>query len=230
MVTRISKQSQTRSVFVIDPALKTCELDCFNQIIRWAPEETLFSYFAPGLFGMTDLIETRILPRGIIILGSGASVHDQFEWQDSLVDWLQPMMLQGIPTLGICYGHQLLAHLFGGTVELGFGGQKKRGVRQFDLHPNNRFMGAPHSGNAIISHREVVTSGGVLKTIGSSAEVPIEVVEHPEHPIWGFQAHIEATPAFIRNNGIPLGERVHDFRFGQNLVSQFLSQHLAPSQ
>jgi GMP synthase (glutamine-hydrolysing) len=53
---------------------------------------------------------------GIVLTGSHAMVSDREPWSEALVPWLQQAVAQGVPTLGICYGHQLLAHALGGDV------------------------------------------------------------------------------------------------------------------
>ena len=53
---------------------------------------------------------------GAIITGSHAMVTDQPEWSEALADWLRRAVPAGLPVLGICYGHQLLAHALGGEV------------------------------------------------------------------------------------------------------------------
>lgn len=53
---------------------------------------------------------------GIVITGSHAMVSDREPWSEALVPWLQQAVAASVPTLGICYGHQLLAHALGGEV------------------------------------------------------------------------------------------------------------------
>ncbi len=53
---------------------------------------------------------------GIVITGSHSMVTDRLEWSERAADWLRQAMSAGTPILGICYGHQLLAHALGGTV------------------------------------------------------------------------------------------------------------------
>ncbi|MDO8904921.1 glutamine amidotransferase [Hydrogenophaga sp.] len=53
---------------------------------------------------------------GIVITGSHAMVSDRERWSEALVPWLQQAVKHSVPTLGICYGHQLLAHALGGEV------------------------------------------------------------------------------------------------------------------
>lgn len=208
-------------VFVIDPALHTCELSCFNELIQRAPN-LKFQYFAPALFGIKALLQTHITPTAIVVLGSGASVYDSLPWQHEMNHWLRSQMLKGIPTLGICYGHQLIAHLFGGQIGIGFGGEKKKGQREISLNSNNRLTKTRTSGTVIVSHREVVTDPGELEVVGSSDVVHAEVIAHPTLPVWGFQAHIEATPDFLNNNSIPTDPNEHQFDFGQRLLDHFV--------
>jgi GMP synthase (glutamine-hydrolysing) len=53
---------------------------------------------------------------GVIITGSHAMVTDQAPWSESLAHWLRQTVPAGLPVLGICYGHQLLAQALGGEV------------------------------------------------------------------------------------------------------------------
>jgi GMP synthase (glutamine-hydrolysing) len=63
---------------------------------------------------------------GVVITGSAAMVSDRHQWSEYSAQWLQQAIQQKIPVLGICYGHQLLAHALGGVV---------------DYHPRGREMG-----------------------------------------------------------------------------------------
>lgn len=53
---------------------------------------------------------------GVVITGSHAMVSEREPWSEALVPWLQAGVSTGLPMLGICYGHQLLAHALGGEV------------------------------------------------------------------------------------------------------------------
>lgn len=54
---------------------------------------------------------------GIVITGSHAMVTDRAPWSEALAGWLAEAVPEGLPVLGVCYGHQLLAHALGGEVD-----------------------------------------------------------------------------------------------------------------
>ncbi len=54
---------------------------------------------------------------GVVITGSHAMVSEREPWSEALVPWLQAAVQAQTPVLGICYGHQLLAHALGGEVD-----------------------------------------------------------------------------------------------------------------
>jgi GMP synthase (glutamine-hydrolysing) len=53
---------------------------------------------------------------GIVITGSHSMVTEHRDWSEYAAKWLPQAVERRIPTLGICYGHQLLAYSLGGKV------------------------------------------------------------------------------------------------------------------
>jgi len=64
---------------------------------------------------------------GIILTGSHATIMDREEWSERTAAWIPKVLDKKVPLLGICYGHQLIAHAMGGFV---------------DNNPNGREFGA----------------------------------------------------------------------------------------
>lgn len=57
---------------------------------------------------------------GVIISGSQSSVYDEDRpWIQTLSRWVEGAIADGLPILGVCWGHQLLAQILGGTVKGG---------------------------------------------------------------------------------------------------------------
>ncbi len=54
---------------------------------------------------------------GAVVTGSRSSVYWDEPWIESTKSWVRDAIDRGMPFLGICWGHQLLADVLGGTVE-----------------------------------------------------------------------------------------------------------------
>ncbi|MFC7074904.1 type 1 glutamine amidotransferase [Haloarcula halophila] len=73
-----------------------------------------------------DLVEYDVTERelpedfafdGCLVTGSRASVYWDEPWIADLESWVGSAIDRGLPFLGVCFGHQLLAHTLGGRVE-----------------------------------------------------------------------------------------------------------------
>jgi len=126
--------------------------------------------------------------RGIIISGGPASV---LEPSSPRVD---PGIYElGVPVLGICYGHQLIAHDLRGRVRAGT--TKEYGHSSLRHEKSPLFSGLPARDLTVwMSHGDTVV--GVpdgFETIGSTGDCAIAAMQHPARRLFGLQFHPEVV-------------------------------------
>ena len=159
----------------------------------------------------------------MVILGSLSSVNERLPWQKELESWLMPKLQKAIPTFGICYGHQMLAHMFGGKVDYIFEDQKKHvGLREVELSPDPLWENKTLKGKICVSHNETVKQApSEMHVIGRSPEIPIDALRHKALPIWSFQSHPEAGDAFLVQRGVKHLVTGGELEFGYSLLGRF---------
>lgn len=103
------------------------------------------------------------------------------------------ILKKGIPILGICYGHQIIAELMGGRVSSGEKGEYGR-RRFYVIKRSPLFQGLPESFDVWMSHSDEVISlpQGFIIT-GRTEETKIGSYENRERNIYGVQFHPEVS-------------------------------------
>ena len=140
-------------------------------------------------------------PAAIILSGGPASVY-----ADNAVA-IDPGILElGVPVLGICYGHQVIADSLGGVVERTGVGEYGRTTLELES-ASALFAGLPESHDVWMSHGDAVVKPppGFTVTAGTAAS-PVAAMEDPERGLYGVQFHPE----------------VHHSPRGQEVLKHFL--------
>jgi GMP synthase (glutamine-hydrolysing) len=126
-------------------------------------------------------------PLALVLSGGPASVYADG------APHVDPELFElGVPTLGICYGMQLMALELGGRVE-------RTGVSEFgktDLRATGGvlFEGLSDRQTVWMSHRDSVTAPPAGSTVtAGSLSTPIAAFEAPERGLYGVQFHPEVV-------------------------------------
>jgi GMP synthase (glutamine-hydrolysing) len=137
----------------------------------------------------------------VIITGSPAMVTNHDEWSLHLASWLRQFERGPVPVLGICYGHQLLAAAFGGTVgyhrrgrEIGTVPVELTGAGEADL-----LLGKlPKTFPGHVFHAQTVTVLPANSRLLAANNFEQHQAFSLRSRIWGVQFHPEFTAEIIR--------------------------------
>ena len=124
-------------------------------------------------------------PTGLILSGGPTSVYE-----DDL-GLSKELLNINIPILGICWGHQFIAHSLGGKVKYGDKGEYGYGEVIVD-DEDTVLKGMPKKFQAWVSHRdEVVELPQEFIPLAHSETCKIEAMRHKNKSIFGVQFHPE---------------------------------------
>ena len=148
-----------------------------------------------------DALPSREGFAGAIITGSAAMVTERHDWSERSAGWLRDAAHAGLPVLGICYGHQLLAHALGGEVGYHPGGLEI-GTVEVTRNPHaadDALLGAlPGRFAAQVVHHQSVRAlpPGAVPLAGNAHE-PHHAYRIGERA-WGVQFHPEFSADAMR--------------------------------
>ena len=186
-----------KHICVFDPAVKEPATPCFNRMTASYPS-LRFSYHLPAIMGLKTL-EHVDRPDAVLILGSAAFVSDEAPWQKELWSRVHDLLQGGVPTLGLCFGHQLVAKGFGATVDyIETDHRRLAGVREIEF---TSAVGGIERGSRLsitVNHRQEIKGiPSCLDLVATSEGCRFEGIRHRELAFWGFQGHAEASPYFL---------------------------------
>ena len=141
---------------------------------------------------------------GIVVTGSPAMVTERADWSEATARWMATAVTAEIPLLGVCYGHQLLAHALGG--EVGY-------------HPEGR-----ETGSHQITLTAAAATDALFKTFPSSFAVQLthlqSVLRLPE------QATLLASSDFEPNQAFRVGKYAWGVQFHPEFSADIMRAYL----
>ncbi|WP_334175743.1 gamma-glutamyl-gamma-aminobutyrate hydrolase family protein [Pseudoxanthobacter sp.] len=137
---------------------------------------------------------------GLVITGSASMVADPLPWIVPTADYCRRALAAGVPTLGICFGHQLLAHALGGRVAE-IDGQPEYGTvevaRTAAAAQDALFGHLPDRFLVQAAHYQNVAAAPPGATLLASNDTGIHALRFA--PLaWGVQFHPEFSPEGAR--------------------------------
>ena len=152
---------------------------------------------------------------GYIITGSQFSAYDDIAWIHKAKNLVADLYQAKIPTIGICFGHQLIAESLGGKVEKAIDKGWGVGVQNWEIKNKNEWMGDDSSSDFSLraSHQDQVVEMPAESTLYASSDFC---------PIAGFQTgkhflSMQGHPEFSKEYSNALMKKRVD-RIGKDVV------------
>lgn len=198
----------------------------------------LISAEAPDLaFETVSVIKGDALPEAasldaILITGSPAGVYDDEPWIAPLMQFIRDAAAAGIPMVGICFGHQVMAEALGGKVEKSDKGWGI-GRHTYDVRTCPDWMNGdcPDRISVPVSHQDqVVALPPGARVLARSDFAPYAALDYGRTPAISFQCHPEfnadySAALYTIRKGRPLSETAVDMAI-QSLEEPLDNQRL----
>jgi GMP synthase (glutamine-hydrolysing) len=171
---------EERPVLVVDLGGQYSQL-----IARRVREARVYSELVGHRLSAAEI--ARRNPAALILSGGPASVY-----AEGAPDVDPDIFSLGIPTLGICYGMQLMARDLGGAVERT--GASEFGKAELETLESKLFHDLPPEQTVWMSHRDSVTAPPAgAEVTASSPSTPVAAFEDTSRRLYGVQFHPEVV-------------------------------------
>jgi len=143
-----------------------------------------------------EVLKKKFNIKGIILSGGPQSVYEKDAPKISV-----GILDIGIPVLGLCYGHQLIAQIYGGNVKQAK--KKEYGITYATItNPNELLKGLGKEEKVWMSHCDTVYSlSKDFEVLAYTENCPVAAFRHKEKPVYGLQWHPEVIHT---ENGIKM--------------------------
>jgi GMP synthase (glutamine-hydrolysing) len=173
--------SEPRPVLVVDLGAQYAQL-----IARRVREAHVYSEIVSHDLSRDELAARR--PAGIILSGGPLSVYEEGSPQ------VDPGLFGlGVPVLGICYGHQLMAQALGGEVAA-TGDREYGGTTLHVTEPGVLLQDLPATDTVWMSHGDAVARAPEgFRVTATTDAIPVAAMEDRERGMFAVQFHPEVS-------------------------------------
>lgn len=153
---------------------------------------------------------------GVVVSGSASMVTDRHPWSERTAQWIADNDGK-VPVLGVCFGHQIVAHGLGGEISW-LKGQSEYGTGDIRLEPGATsdllFKGIPGVFQAQIAHSQTVTRLPTGAKLLATNDFGVQAARlsqtswgvqfHPEYDAGIMRVLFDDYPDYIRSRGVDL--------------------------
>ncbi len=152
--------------------------------VRVVEREELVGGFDPTAFGR------------VYLSGSERCVFEEADWISAQLDFVNAASAEGVPVMGICFGHQMIIRAFYGKDALARRAVPEVGWPEVRLADHWLFEGVPSPTPAFNFHFDEALAERIdgFEVIAGSDECRIHAVVHRKYPLVGVQFHPEIRP------------------------------------
>lgn len=167
----------------------------YNQLIaRRIREMGVFSELRHHDITIEEIKQIKGL-KGIVLSGGPNSVYEENSFRCD-----EEIFNLGIPVFGICYGMQLMSHVFGGVIEACEKKEYGKAPINCDIY-SPLYKGLPEVQNVWMSHGDKVTQlPKGFKIIASTDTCPIASISNEEKKLYAVQFHPEVRNSEYGND------------------------------
>jgi len=135
----------------------------------------------------------------MVLTGSEATILERDEWACKEIDLIGEAAEAGMPILGSCWGHQILAVAFAGESYVRRSPQPEVGWYEITIRDADCLFGRRGRFFVFNSHfDEVISLGSDFAVLASSENCKVHAFRLKNKPVWGIQSHPEIGVAAAR--------------------------------
>lgn len=192
----ITQPPDERSVALVTPPSRVDYAGGIEAVVADSPEDAVET----GRFDPRNQLPDPDRFDVVIVTGSYARIGDDSDWIETLQRYIRKRVAARRPTVGVCFGHQLVASALGGSVDSLPDGAA--GYRQVELTEDGRehtlFDDVPDQFETFLWHLDHVTNVPDGATVLARRGETVQSFALQDAPVVGIQFHPEVTPRLAR--------------------------------